>query len=211
MERFKSFFKTSLIGGIVVILPAAIFVFVFKWLFRWVTDIIQPLTNLVVMRSHIKEIAADALVLAIIVIGCFVIGIVVKTRIGRFIHENLENRISKIAPGYGTIKEIVMQLIGKKFPFSSVALVRIFENDTLVTAFITDSHPDGSYTIFAPTAPNPTSGFIYHVKGEYVHHVDIPIEKAMRSVITCGAGSKNLIKAYRENVSKNDSRPFPAR
>lgn len=202
MERFKSFFKTSLIGGIVVILPAAIFVFVFKWLFRWVTDIIQPLTDLVLMKSHIKEIAADALVLAVIVIGCFVIGIVVKTKIGRFIHENLENRISKIAPGYGTIKEIVMQLIGKKFPFSSVALVRIFENDTLVTAFITDSHPDGSYTIFAPTAPNPTSGFIYHVKGEYVYHVDIPVEEAMRSVITCGAGSKNLIKAYRENVSK---------
>src|SRR3989339_533455 len=119
MERFKSFFKTSLIGGIVVILPAAIFVIVFKWLFGWVTDIIQPLTDLVLMRSHIKEIAADAIVLTIIVIGCFIIGVVVKTKFGRFVHENLENRILKIAPGYGTIKEIVMQLIGKKFPFSS--------------------------------------------------------------------------------------------
>jgi uncharacterized membrane protein len=202
MERFKSFFKTSLIGGIVVILPATIFVFVFKWLFRWVTDMIQPLTDMVLTRSHIKEIVADILVLAIIVIGCFIIGIIVKTKVGRFIHENLENRILKIAPGYGTIKEIVMQLIGKKFPFSSVALVRLFENDTLVTAFITDSHPDGSYTIFAPTAPNPTSGFIYHVKKEYVHHVDIPIEEAMRSVITCGAGSKSLIKAYNEKYKK---------
>jgi len=150
------------------------------------------------MRSHIKEIVAYALVMAIIIMGCFIIGVFVKTRFGKYIHENLENRILKIAPGYGTIKEIVMQLIGKKFPFSSVALVRLFENDTLVTAFITDSHPDGSYTIFAPTAPNPTSGFVYHLKGEYVHHVDIPVEEAMRSVITCGAGSKNLIKAYNE-------------
>ena len=198
MERFKSFVKTSLIGGIVVILPAVIFLFFFKWLFRLVTDIIQPLTNLVVVRSNIKEIVAHILVLSIIAIGCFGIGVFVKTRLGKYIQEKLENRISKIAPGYGTIKEIVMQLIGKKFPFSSVALVRIFENDTMVTAFITDSHPDGSYTIFVPTAPNPTSGFIYHVKGEYVHHVDIPVEKVMRSVITCGAGSKNLIKAYNE-------------
>jgi len=198
MERFKSFVKTSLIGGIVVILPAVIFLFFFKWLFRLVTDIIQPLTNLVVVRSNIKEIVAHILVLSIIAIGCFGIGVFVKTRLGKYIQEKLENRISKIAPGYGTIKEIVMQLIGKKFPFSSVALVRIFENDTMVTAFITDSHPDGSYTVFVPTAPNPTSGFIYHVKGEYVHHVDIPVEKVMRSVITCGAGSKNLIKAYNE-------------
>ncbi len=198
MERFKSFVKTSLIGGIIVILPTVIFLFFFKWLFRLVTDIIQPLTNLVVIRSNIKEIVAHILVLSIIAIGCFGIGVFVKTRLGKYIQEKLENRISKIAPGYGTIKEIVMQLIGKKFPFSSVALVRIFENDTMVTAFITDSHPDGSYTIIVPTAPNPTSGFIYHVKGEYVHHIDIPVEKVMRSVITCGAGSKNLIKAYNE-------------
>jgi len=201
MEKFKSFLKTSIIGGVVVILPMFIFIMVFKWLFGWVTDIIQPVTDLIVTKSHMSEIIADALVIAIILISCFVIGIIVKTKIGKFIHENLETRILKIAPGYGTIKEIVMQLIGKKFPFSSVALVRIFENDTLVTAFVTDSHADGSYTIFAPTAPNPTSGFIYHVRGEYVHHVNIPIEEAMRSVITCGAGSKKLIKAYSEDVS----------
>jgi len=201
MEKLKSFLKTSIIGGVVVILPMFIFIMVFKWLFGWVTDIIQPLTNLIVIQSHMSEIIADALVIAVILISCFIIGIVVKTRIGKFVHEKLEYRILKIAPGYGTIKEIVMQLIGKKFPFSSVAVARIFENDTLVTAFVTDSHADGSYTIFVPTAPNPTSGFIYHVKGEFVQHVDIPIEEAMRTVITCGAGSKSIIRAYSENIS----------
>jgi uncharacterized membrane protein len=194
MEKFKSFLKTSIIGGVVVILPMFIFILVFKWLFGWVTDIIQPLTNLIVTKSHMSEIIADAIVIAVILVSCFVIGIIVKTNIGKFMHEKLESRILKIAPGYSTIKEIVMQTIGKKFPFSSVALVRIFENDTLVTAFVTDSHADGSYTIFAPTAPNPTSGFIYHVKGECVQHVDIPIEEAMRSIITCGAGSNKILK-----------------
>jgi uncharacterized membrane protein len=205
MEKFKSFLKTSIIGGVVVILPMFIFIMVFKWLFGWVTDIIQPLTNLIVTQSHMSEIIADAVVIAVILISCFIIGIIVKTKIGKFIHENLESRILKIAPGYGTIKEIVMQLIGEKLPFSSVALVRIFENDTLVTGFVTDSHPDGSYTIFVPTAPNPTSGFIYHLKREFVHHVDIPVEEAMRSIITCGAGSNKILKAYRENVA-NDKR-----
>jgi len=201
MEKFKSFLKTSIIGGVVVILPMFIFIMVFKWLFGWVTDIIHPLTDVIVTKSNMSKLIADALVIAVILISCFIIGIIVKTKIGKFIHENLESRILKITPGYGTIKEIVMQLIGKKFPFSSVALVRIFENDTLVTGFVTDSHPDGSYTIFVPTAPNPTSGFIYHLKGEFVHHVDIPIEEAMRSVITCGAGSNKILKVYRENIA----------
>ncbi|MBU1397479.1 MAG: DUF502 domain-containing protein, partial [Proteobacteria bacterium] len=158
MEKFKSFLKTSILGGVVVILPMFIFIMVFKWLFGWVTDIIHPLTDFIVIKANMSKIIADALVIAIIVISCFIIGIIVKTKIGKFIHEKLESRILKIAPGYSTIKEIVMQFIGKKFPFSSVVLVRIFENDTLVTAFITDSHTDGSYTLFVPTAPNPTSG-----------------------------------------------------
>ena len=200
MEKFKSFLKTSIIGGVVVILPMFIFIMVFKWLFGWVTDIIHPLTDVIVTKSNMSKLIADALVIAVILISCFIIGIIVKTKIGKFIHENLESRILKIAPGYNTIKEIVMQLIGKKIPFASVALVRIFENDTLMTAFITDTHADGSYTVFIPTAPNPTSGFIYHIKNEYIQHVNIPVEEAMRSIITCGAGSKKILGASRGNV-----------
>jgi len=201
MEKFKSFLKTSIIGGVVVILPMFIFIMVFKWLFGWVTDIIHPVTDLIVTKANMNKIFADALVIAVIVISCFIIGIIVKTKIGKFIHEKLESRILKIAPGYSTIKEIVMQFIGKKFPFSSVALVRIFENDTLLTAFITDTHADGSYTVFIPTAPNPTSGFIYHIKNEYIQHVNISVEEAMRSIITCGAGSKKILEAPRGSTA----------
>ncbi|MBU0544707.1 MAG: DUF502 domain-containing protein [Proteobacteria bacterium] len=201
MEKFKSFLKTSILGGVVVILPMFIFIMVFKWLFGWVTDIIHPVTDLIVIKANMSKIIADALVIVVILVSCFIIGIIVKTKIGQYIHEHLESRILKIAPGYSTIKEIVMQFIGKKFPFSSVALVRIFENDTLLTAFITDTHADGSYTIFIPTAPNPTSGFIYHIKNEYIQHVNISVEEAMRSIITCGAGSKKILEASRGNTA----------
>ncbi|MBU4037214.1 MAG: hypothetical protein KKA35_12375, partial [Proteobacteria bacterium] len=109
MERFKSFFKTSLIGGITVILPIFIFVIVTKWLFGWVTDIILPVTRLVVTQSHLSKFIADALVIVLIVITCFIVGIIVKTKVGQYIHTNLEKRILKIAPGYSIIKETVMQ------------------------------------------------------------------------------------------------------
>jgi uncharacterized membrane protein len=202
MERFKSFFKTSLIGGITVILPMFIFVMVTKWLFGWVTDIIRPLTSLVVTQSHISKFIADALILALIIIGCFVIGVIVKTKVGQFIHTSFEKRILKMAPGYSIIKETVMQLIGKRFPFSDVVLVRIYENSTLLTGFITDTHQDGIYTVFVPTSPNPTSGYIYHLKSEYVHHVDISVEEAMRSIITCGTGSKKIISSYLKKIAE---------
>ena len=196
MKRIKDFLKTSLLGGLVVILPVAILIFVFKWIFNLVTNMVQPLTDLVLERSQMQEILADILVIAVILTLCFVIGVFVRTRLGKWIFQTLENKILKIAPGYSLIKETVMQFIGsKKSPFSSVALVQIFANETLASAFVTDTHEDGSYTVFVPTGPNPTSGNIYHLAARFVHPVDVPVEDAMRSIISCGAGSTKLIKA----------------
>ncbi len=196
MDKAKEFMKTSILGGVAVILPAAILVFIFKWIFDLVTGMIQPLTNLVLAKSDIREIVAVILVIAIIIAVCFLVGVVVKTRIGRFIHEELEKRILGMAPGYSMIKETIMQFLGKKqTPFSSVALAQIYENKTLMTAFVTDTHQNGDYTVFVPTGPNPTSGNIYHLKKQYVHHVDVSVETAMRSIISCGAGSTSLIDA----------------
>lgn len=199
MSRMKSLIKTSFLGGLTVILPVAILIFVFKWIFGVVARVIQPLTNLILIKSNLREIMADLLALAIIITVCFIVGIIVKTQIGRFIHTSLENSILKLAPGYSLIKETIMQFLGrKKTPFSSVVLVQVFGNETMLTAFVTDEHSDGSYTVFVPTGPNPTSGNIYHLESRFVHQVDVSVEDAMRSIISCGAGSAMLIDAYRK-------------
>lgn len=199
MSRIKSFIKTSFLGGLTVILPVAILAFAFKWIFNVVTRVIHPVTNLILVKSDVNKILADLLAVAVIIILCFFVGVIVKTKIGTFIHISLENSILKFAPGYSTIKEIVIQFFGrKKVPFSSVALIQLFRSETLMTAFITDEHSDGSYTVFVPTGPNPTSGNIFHLEGKFVHQVDVSVEEAMRSIISCGAGSAKLIEAHRK-------------
>ena len=199
LQRTKNFFKTTLLGGIVVILPAVILVFAFKWLFGFVSRAIQPLTNLVVkllpLPEPIDEWVAPLIVLLVIILACFFVGLFVRTRLGQMMYHSFESSLLSRAPGYKLVKETVSQFFGKKkMPFASVALVQIFENDTKVTAFITDRHDDDTVTVFVPTGPNPTSGFIYHLDGKYVHPVDVSIEDAMRSVISCGAGSHALLK-----------------
>jgi uncharacterized membrane protein len=63
---------------------------------------------------------------------------------------------------------------------------------------VTDEHEDGSFTVFVPTGPNPTSGQIFHLNQKYVHPLDVGVEDAMRSIISCGAGSTDLLSAYRK-------------
>lgn len=203
MKRIISFLKTSVLGGLTVVLPLAILASAFKWMYGFITNIIQPFTNIVLAKSAINETIADAIVVGIIVMICFTLGILIKTSLGKFFYNLLDKGILLRIPGYSLVKETVLQFIGnKKSLFSSVALVNIFCNDTMVTAFVTDEHPDGSKSVFVPTGPNPTSGNIYHVKGEYVHPVDIPVEDAMRTIIGCGIGSGIIVRQIAQETNK---------
>lgn len=197
LARVKSFVKTSLLGGVVVILPVVIIFLVFRWLVSAIARVIAPLTRLVMAASRLQALLAGILTAALIVLICFLVGAVLKTRAGKFFYKELENRILKIAPGYSLVKQIVIQFLGQKEnPFFGVALVRIFGNETLVTAFVTGVHPDGMYTVFVPSGLNPTTGSIFHLPCEFVHPVDVSIEEAMKSIISCGSGSSALIRAY---------------
>ncbi len=117
-------------------------------------------------------------------------------------YEKLELKLLMRIPGYKMIKQTIMQFRGsKRTPFSSVAVVRLYNNETLMTAFITDEHDNGSYTVFVPTGPNPASGNIYHVEQDQLTKIDASVEDTMRSIFGCGAGSSTILK-YKV---KNDS------
>ena len=194
MKRIRTFVTTTVIGGLVVILPVSILVTVFTWLYRMVTDWIQPLTNLLIAVSSMGEVLADILVLTLIVLFCFVLGLLLKTGLGRFVHRHLESKILSFAPGYKLIRETVLQFLGrKKSPFASVALVQLYESRTLATAFITDDDDAEYATVFVPTGPNPTSGQIFHIEKRFVHPVPVGVEETMRSIIACGAGSSAVL------------------
>ena len=197
MNKIKNFFVTSLLGGVTVILPVAILAAVLAWIYGFVTNLIQPLTDLLVANSDFKEMVAAAIVIALILTTCFCVGVMVRTGFGKWVYRLIENTLLIKMPGYKLIKETIIQIFGNQStPFSSVALVQIFGNETLVTAFVTEKHANGSFSVFVPTGPNPTSGNIYHLKAKYVHEIDVPVEDAMRSIISCGAGSASLLDTY---------------
>jgi uncharacterized membrane protein len=199
MKRLREFFKSAVIGGLLVVLPSAIFLFIVTWLFgamRGIIRVIVPATAEVAKGpdSTLMSVGVDMLVIALMVLICFAVGVLVRTKFGKWVFALLEANVLLKAPGYSLIKETVAQFLGnKKSPFSSVALVQIYGNDTLVSAFVTDEHDNGHMTVFVPTGPNPTSGNIYHLPDKFVHPVDVPVEDAMRSIISCGAGSSMLI------------------
>lgn len=203
MIRLKSFIRMSLLGGLVVILPIALLAITFTWMLNFIRKFINPIANLILniieitglrFPSYMKELFADIIAILVILIICFIVGVIVRTKVGKYIHKQVEKKILARFPLYNLFRETILQFFGtKRMPFSKVAVANIYGNETMVTAFITDEHDNGMVTVFVPTGPNPTSGNIYHLKEEFVHLVDAPVEDTMRSIISCGAGSKNIL------------------
>ena len=202
MKRLKVFFTLTLLGGLAVVLPLTIFLMIFQWLFVLVTEAIQPLTDWLTAHADVRELMADILVVLTIIGVCFAIGLLVKTGVGRWLHSIFDNSLSKLAPGYRMIRELVSQFLGSDDSASlfsgKVCKARIYgaDNPVAVTAIVTDEYDNNGqaiYTVFVPTAPIPSSGMVYHLPLDCVELLpSISVEAAMRTVIACGSGSKIL-------------------
>ncbi len=211
MQSFKLFVKKALIGGLLVLLPLAILFSLFRWFFYFVTDLIQPITDYFSSHFELPELVADLTVIILILFACFSVGTLVATSVGRWIHKHFDKYLAKLAPGYRLIKEIVSQIIGdpESSPFSrgEVVQVKLFGEaiETTVTALVTAKHDNGTVTIFMPTGPNPTSGNIYHVPANLVtYYPNASVEKMMKSIIACGAGSDSLFSNGINITKKQD-------
>lgn len=203
------FFRRSLMGGLLVLLPVAIVTLFFKWLYEAASGSIAPFTKIFVQTFGLPQFVADVIVIALIVLLCFAMGNVVATRVGAWAWDRVESSLMQRVPGYRSVREVTVQLLGKSndspFKRGEVAQVWLYGREVGVSmlGLVTSKHDAGAQTVFVPTGPNPTSGFIYHVEADLVElRPDIRVEQLMKSVISCGAGSAALMSsgASKENV-----------
>lgn len=204
-DKFSNIFKSALITGLLSLLPIGILFAFLVWLYRIVSGIISPIGSLIPISSGF---VVTILTLIIIVVFTFLVGIVLRTPFGSYLFKFIEDSFFNLLPGYKTIKKTISPFTkaNRKNAFMSVALVNLFENGTLATAFIIERHPHDRTTVFIPTGPNPTSGNIYHVKNEFVHPLDISMDVAMQSVIAIGKSSHILFEHLVEPLSSLDSK-----
>jgi uncharacterized membrane protein len=167
-------------------------------LLRWIINIIEkylgPVVHLITdTDSKLYIIGIYILSILAIFLIFFFIGLIIKTQWGQFLNHQLEKNYLLKIPGYKIIKDTVNQFFGKnKSFFKEVVIVDLFNSKTLMTGFITDDQGD-FLTVFVPTGPNPTSGNIYHVPKENVFRTKSTVDVGMKSIISCGAGSTEIL------------------
>jgi uncharacterized membrane protein len=196
MKVLWSLLRTTLVGVVTI----AVLAFAVEWLVRAIVSLVGPLVHIMTTTWELSDYVAGVIVVAIAVAACFAVGLFVKTKVGAWLLRAAESRLMRRAPGYVWIRDAIGRVLGTQKPlFSSAALVEVSDG-ALCTAFVTDTHADGSFTVFIPASPNPMSGSVYHLKREHVHVLDVPVEVAWSSVVSCGAGAGKLMEVYRKSA-----------
>lgn len=196
-RRFRNFLRTTLIGGIVALAPLTLIILLFRWVITVIGRNLTPLVNTILQDADPNpyfKFALYVITFTAILLLFFLIGLIIRTRLSRFISKAEDRYLQKI-PGYKLAKETVQQFFGKNRSFfREVVLVDIFNSGALMTGFITDDQGD-VITVFVPTGPNPTSGNIYHLNKDRVQKTGASVDNGMKSIISCGAGSAELFKS----------------
>ncbi len=190
MKSLLGFLKTTLVGGLVIVLPVWLSILLVLKSLGAATQVVHPIATQLPEKARHPQLLAAALLL----VACFAAGLLIRTAIGRQVQNAMERSVLNRVPGYSVLRGLAERLDnthhGKNF---APALVIIEE--ALVPAFIVERHDDGRVTVFVPSAPTPAVGAIYIMTPERVHEVNVSLVKAASCISKWGSGSSELLKA----------------
>lgn len=190
MKFVREFFVNVLLGGLLIVLPIYLSVLVLLKGMQSVVALVKPLAAL--MPDWLP--AEDLLSLVLVLVICFLLGIAVRTRVGRNVRERIEKSLFERMPGYSLFRSLTQRIAGEDAESAwKPALVEIEE--ALVPGFIIEELDDGRFTVFVPSVPTPLAGAVYILTPERVHGLDVPFTQAIKSISRWGSGSKELVAA----------------
>jgi uncharacterized membrane protein len=192
MRRLFDFIISTLVGGLLLLVPLYLAVLLLLKAMASLVKIVAPLAKL--LPDWIP--AADILSLILVLLVAFVLGAALRTRLGRRAREQIERSFFERIPGYALFRSLTQQLAGQgRENVWKPALAEI--EDALVPAFIIEEHDDGRFTIFVPSVPTPLAGAVYVLPPDRVHPLDVPFTEAVKSVSRWGSGCKELVAAMK--------------
>lgn len=181
------------LAGLLVTLPGVVAAYVLWLAFSYLDGILQP----VVLRTLHRRLPGVGFFALFSLV--FLVGVVASNLLGARVLRALSawlERIPVYSPVYRAMRDISQVFLGDKAQaFRRVGLLEWPRPGTWAIVFVM-SETGGQagstlgrdlVTVFLPTSPNPTTGFVHLAARQDVIPVDMSVEQALKFVISGGA------------------------
>ncbi len=201
-RKFVDSVTSTLGAGILIVAPVYLGILLLLKAMQSLGSLVRPFAGLVPDWLP----AQNLLALLLVLIVCFVVGFLARTRLGRAIREGLEHAVFEKLPGYTLFRSLTLRIAGKGDDVAwRPALAEIEE--ALVPAFIIEELADGRYTVFVPSVPTPLAGAVYVLARDRVHPVNMGFAQAIKTVSRWGAGCSDMVRAMEQTRQSAVRRP----
>lgn len=197
--------KKNFITGLVILLPLALTIAVVLFVLRFLTDPFIDLfegflDNQAWFTKYYSLIHFFIQVLLLVCLFLFTVllGFVAKAFIFKSIlniNEYILNKIPIINTLYKTSKQVIKTIFGSSSKsFKQVVMVPFPNETTYCIGFLSGDAPiicsqtiqQAMISVFVPTTPNPTSGFLLLCPADKVKFLDMKVDEAFKLIISCG-------------------------
>ena len=194
MKQFRQSITQALIAGVLFVLPVYLAILLLLKAAKSLGGLVKPLSRLLPEWFPAENLLSFLLVLVV----CLLVGMALRTSLGRSAQTRIENSLLQKVPGYGVFRSMTRQIAGDSRENAwQPALAEI--EDALVPAFIVEELDDGRFAVFVPSVPTPLAGAIYILTAARVHPVDIPFTEVLKVITRWGSGSSKLVAAMQES------------
>lgn len=194
MKNLVTFFKTTVIGGLVVILPLAIIIFVAGDAVNSLIVATKPLTQDLPFGPLVNALIALLLVIAAIIAICFTAGFLLSTLWGRAIKAWLEKNLFERIPMYTTLRGLTQKFAGIEGADFPVIEADLYNSDNRVLGLLVDTLPDERHVVYVPSSPVVTVGQVYILPGARITKTDLSISETIGCLSQMGLEAEKLYK-----------------
>jgi len=192
--------RASFLTGIVVIAPVGLTVWLLWTLVGWVDSFVIPLIPHDFRPEHYIGINLRGVGVIIFLIFTIVVGWIAKGLIGRSLitfAESLVSRMPVVRSIYSGVKQIAETVFAQsdrsfkkacliQYPRKGIWAIGFISTNTKGEVAAKAETGGEMLSVFLPTTPNPTSGFLLFFPREDVIELDMTIEDAAKLVISAG-------------------------
>lgn len=192
MNNFANFVKTTVIGGLVVIVPLAIIAFVVGDALHTLIEVTKPLTTDFPFGPFVNAMLAVLVAVLVIVAICFVAGFLLSTFWGRTAKNWLENTVLERIPMYSTLRGLTQRFAGIEDADYPVVEADLYGSESHVLGVLVDELPDGRKVVYVPSSPMVTLGQLYILSASRVTETELSMAETIGCLSQMGLESRKL-------------------
>jgi uncharacterized membrane protein len=194
MRNFVDFLKATIIGGFFVLLPVVVVILLLSLAVSTVVTAIDPLMEMLSIESVGGLAGVTLTAILLILVFCFLTGVLVQMQFGRLGKEWLERLLLERLPGYIMFKNLTRRIAGEEGIEFAPGLVDLYGSEARALGFIIEEHEDGTFTIFIPLSPLATVGQVFVLPGLKVQKLEAKFVDVVNSLTQWGMESKKLFQ-----------------